>query len=299
MDQHEEQTEDEVFSLPEDGLLDGTEDFSELAPDGHVKDALDDEEDVFSLPDTALIEEPVVLTNGESPAIAEPEVTEEPAGLSSSQTGEEEAESFELSAEDMVESAEDILGQESEQQEKSLDELLDSLEEISQDKVSVSEEDSSATESRPSISKASETLSEMIDNVRGLQELAHSQEDSVDQDSTSNQDESVDSGIAAEPETSEEEATPVVQNEPNGNGLSHPEETANGIHSADPADAEIDAIVAEPEDLLQQIMPSSTLVSLQKRARPESIRESLSYLSRLSSKEKQQTASSDKRLRVS
>jgi len=267
MDLHEEQTEEEVFSLPEENLLDMTEDFSELAPDGHANDALEDEDEVFSLPDTALIEEPVVM------APAGQEVTEDPA------------EAIELSADDIVEAAKDVLGQETEHQEKSLDELLDSLEEISQDKVAA--EDSSATESQPSISKASETLSEMIENVRDLRELANAEE-LVDEDSLVNEDEPDDSEIVPEPEPEvSEEVAPVVDSEPNGNRASHSEETGNGSHAVDPEAAETDSIIAEPEDLLQQLMPSSTLVSLQKRARPDTIRESLSYLSKLSSKEKQ------------
>jgi CheY-like chemotaxis protein len=274
----EEMNEDEVFSLPIGNLLDETEDFSDLAPDGPANDSFDDEEEeFFTLPDTALIEEPVVWASEEPPANTGQEVT-----------GESADEVFELSPTDIVESPEDPSGQENEQQEKSLDELLDSLEEISQDKAFAEDfpEGSSTTESQPSIDEVSETLSEMLENVKDLRELAASREETMDQDSTGTLDETADSDVAAEPEIVQE-VTSVVQNKSNGIEATHSEEIPVETYSADPVDTKSDSIVAEPEDLLQQIMPSSTLISLQKRARPESIQESLTYLSRLSKKEKQ------------
>jgi CheY-like chemotaxis protein len=241
----EEMNEDEVFSLPIGNLLDETEDFSDLAPDG-------------------------------------------PANTGQEVTGESADEVFELSPTDIVESPEDPSGQENEQQEKSLDELLDSLEEISQDKAFAEDfpEGSSTTESQPSIDEVSETLSEMLENVKDLRELAASREETMDQDSIGTLDETADSDVAAEPEIVQE-VTSVVQNKSNGIEATHSEEIPVETYSADPVDTKSDSIVAEPEDLLQQIMPSSTLISLQKRARPESIQESLTYLSRLSKKEKQ------------
>ena len=86
-----------------------------------------------------------------------------------------------------------------------------------------------------------------------------------------------------------EELDQTFQRIVNGQDSLHQEEPEAG-ESMIEAKYRTERIVAEPEDLLNKIMPAASIASINERARPDLIKESLSYLSDLSDSERTEEA---------
>lgn len=217
------------------------------------------------------VEEPKQVEEEAIPPVEEA-VTDEPEETPVESYSEEEEEAIELSADD-------LLPDDTAEGEKSLDELLDTLEGISQD---------GGEEAAPPAPKASETIDEMLSEVKGLKEIAASEEEEAAAEISEPTEPSDEPDLLAETDSSArenpEELDQTFQRIVNGQDSLRQEESEAG-ESMIEAKYRTERIAAEPEDLLKKIIPAASMASINERARPDLIKESLSYLSNLSDAE--------------